>query len=160
VTLPWYEGLQSAFARAFPEDEAVSSRQELPEPFYLGLVQALPELDQEPDVDVVHPVEYNGRIAFLIARASSAWLVWFRPPDATSVLLLSGLRGGRYEEQITIDERGGARAIVAYQHGRLGQPLQAAFPLPARREDALASDQTDDLVARGTELRETLRSWS
>jgi hypothetical protein len=155
----WYTDLKRAFERAFPEDEAMRMRGELPGPFFAGVRESLPEL-ADREVDVVHAVEYEDQPAFLIVRGPNAWLLWFDKPDSTTTLFLGDLRGGRYRERITIDEAGDARVAVTYEHDRLDEKaLRASFPAPVRRRGAVTSSETDDLIEHGRQLRQVLRDW-
>jgi hypothetical protein len=158
----WYTDLKDAFDKAFPEDEAIRMCGELPGPFYMGILESLPELAEQKEVDVVHAVEYGDQQAFLIAREPHAWLLWFEEPGSTTALFLGDLRGGRYRERITIDDAGDAQVAVTYEHDRLGRDkaLSASFPAPTRRAGAFTSTETDNLVGRGRLLRQVLRDWA
>jgi len=155
----WYRDLKHAFRSAFPEDETIVGRGELPDPFYAGLAESLGTLGE---VDFVHAVEHEDKTSFLIVRQDSAWLVRFAEPSSTETIFFGDLRGGRYRESVTVDDKGSGEIEAVYKHRRIGrEELRARIPrFPPGTPGAHLSTETEYALERGAQLRRRFRRWS
>src|SRR5438876_6214386 len=142
----WLVELTRAFSQAFPDDETVKTRRELPDRFFQGLHESLGDVE----VDFVHAVEHEDQTSFLVARGNGGWIARFTPPDTTNVLFVVDLRFGRYAERLVPDDKGGIEIEVWYEHRRLGRgrPLSARIAKPPRVPGTSTSTETGEALER------------